>query len=77
MPRIGARCELSWCEPIEVRVRSVGIRARESQQKGIDGSGAARFFKTAIFLFMARHTSSKTIFLARCQQKNTAVVDGE
>ena len=25
MPRIGACCELSWCEPIEARVRSVGI----------------------------------------------------
>ena len=25
MPLIGACCELSWCEPIEARVRSVGV----------------------------------------------------
>ena len=25
MPLIGASCELSWCEPIEARVRSVGV----------------------------------------------------
>src|SRR3954451_10558052 len=25
MPLIGACCELSWCEPVEARVRSVGI----------------------------------------------------
>ena len=25
MPLIGACCELSWCEPVEARVRSVGV----------------------------------------------------
>ena len=25
MPRIGACCELSWREPVEARVRSVGV----------------------------------------------------
>ena len=25
MPLIGACCELSWCEPIEARVRSIGV----------------------------------------------------
>src|SRR6185312_11359116 len=25
MPRRGACCELSWCEPVEARVRSVGV----------------------------------------------------
>jgi hypothetical protein len=25
MPLIGACCELSWCEPIEARVRAVGV----------------------------------------------------
>ena len=25
MPRRGACCELGWCEPVEARVRSVGV----------------------------------------------------
>ena len=25
MPRVGACCELGWCEPVEARVRSVGV----------------------------------------------------
>ena len=25
MPRIGACCELSWCEPVQARVRAVGV----------------------------------------------------
>jgi hypothetical protein len=33
MPLIGACCELSWCEPVEARVRSVCVVALRLDKK--------------------------------------------